>query len=182
MKDVPSETIVAADNLKVAKVQTNAAVLGTLNIAGVRLTVRQGRIEGTSGDIDAGNVTLVKNADLPQGGNLENVKIYKPVFVLEPSGSYRASADMSLGGGTVGSIKLGAARAAVTVDGNQVALNNITADVLNGKLNGNATIALNTRNRSEITPILQISIRESCSPLQGGRIVPSKAKRPEKSI
>jgi translocation and assembly module TamB len=170
--DVPSETIVASDNLKVAKLETNAAVLGTLNIAGVRLTVRQGRIEGTSGDIDAGNVTLVKNSDLPQGGNLENVKIYKPVFILEPLGSYRASADMSLGGGTVGSVKLGAAKAAVTVDNNQVALNNLTADVMNGKINGNATIALNTRNRSEINADFTNLDLGKLLALQGGRVVP----------
>lgn len=172
IRDVPSETIVATDNLKIAKIETRAAVLGTLNIAGVRLTVRQGRIEGTSGDIDAGNVTLVKNADLPEGGNLENVKIYKPVFVLEPSGSYRASADMSLGGGTVGSIKLGAARAAVVVNNNQVALNNITADVMDGKLNGNATIALNERNRSEINADFSNLDLGKLLALQGGRVVP----------
>ncbi len=172
VKDVPSETIVAADNLKVAKVQTKAAILGTLNIAGVRLTIRQGRIEGTSGDIDAGNVTLVKNSDLPDGGNLENVKIYKPVFVLEPSGSYRASADMSLGGGTVGSVKLGAARAGVVVDNSQVALNNLTADVMDGKINGNATIALNARNRSEINADFTNLDLGKLLALQGGRVVP----------
>jgi translocation and assembly module TamB len=172
VRDVPSETIVASDNLKVAKVETRAAVLGTLNIAGVRLTVRQGRIEGTSGDIDAGNVTLVKNSDLPQGGNLENVKIYKPVFVLEPSGSYRASADMSLGGGTLGSVRLGAARAGVVVDSSTVALNNLTADVLDGKLNGNATIALNARNRSQINADFTNLDLGKLLALQGGRVVP----------
>jgi translocation and assembly module TamB len=172
VRDVPSETIVASDNLKVAKVETRAAVLGTLNIAGVRLTVRQGRIEGTSGDIDAGNVTLVKNADLPQGGTLENVKIYKPVFVLEPSGSYRASADMSLGGGTLGSVRLGAARASVVVDGNQVALNNLTADVMDGKVTGNATIALNARNRSEVNADFTNLDLGKLLALQGGRVVP----------
>ena len=172
VKDVPNETIVASDNLKVAKLETNAAVLGTLNIAGVRLTVRQGRIEATSGDINAGNVALVKNSNLPDGGNLENVKIYKPVFVLEPSGNYRASADMSLGGGTVGSVKLGAARAAVAIDNNKVALNNLTADVMNGKINGNATIALNTRNRSEINADFTNLDLGKLLALQGGRVVP----------
>ncbi|MEP6900634.1 MAG: translocation/assembly module TamB domain-containing protein, partial [Actinomycetota bacterium] len=170
--DVPSETIVASDGLKIARLETNAAILGTLNIAGVRLTIRQGRIEGTSGDIDAGNVTLVKNSDLRGGGNLENVKIYKPVFVLEPSGSYRASADMSLGGGTVGSIKLGAARAGVVIDNNKVALNDLTADAMGGKLSGNATIALNTRNRSEINADFTNLDLGKLLALQGGRIVP----------
>ena len=170
--DVPSETTVYANNLKVAKLETDAAVLGTLNIAGVRLKVRQGRIEATSGDINAGNVALVKNSNLPQGGNLENVKIYKPVFVLEPSGSYRASADMSLGGGTVGSVQLGAARSSVTVDNNQVALNNLTADVMGGKLSGAATIALNNRNRSEVNADFTNLDLGKLLALQGGRIVP----------
>ncbi len=172
LRDVPQETIVTSDNLRVAKVETRTARLGTLNIAGVRLSVRQGRIEGTSGDIDAGNVALVKSADLPQGGSLENVKVYKPVFVLEPSGSYRASADMSLGGGAVGSVRLGAARASVVVDNNSLALNNLTADVMDGKLNGNATIALNERNRSEINAAFSNLDLGKLLALQGGRVVP----------
>ena len=172
VRDVPSETIVVSDGVKIAKLETNAAVLGTLNIAGVRLTIRQGRIEGTSGDIDAGNVTLLKNADLPDGGSLENVKIYKPVYMLEPSGSYRASADMSLGGGTLGSVKLGAARAGVTVDNNKVALNDLTADVMDGKLSGNATIAFNSRNRSEINVDFTNLDLGKLLALQGGRVVP----------
>lgn len=170
--DVPAETIVATNGLRIAKLETNAAVLGTLNIAGVRLTIRQGRIEGTSGDIDAGNVALVKNSDLPQGGNLENVKIFKPVFVLEPSGSYRASADMSLGGGTLGSVKLGAARAAVVVDNNQVALNNLSANVLDGQLSGNATIALSERSRSVVSADFTNLNLGKLLALQGGRVVP----------
>ena len=46
----------------------------------------------------------------------------KPVFVLEPSGRYRASADMSIGGGVLGSIDLGAARADVNISNNELAL------------------------------------------------------------
>ncbi|MBS1796859.1 MAG: translocation/assembly module TamB domain-containing protein [Acidobacteria bacterium] len=172
VRDVPSETIVAADNLKVAKVESSAAVLGTLNIAGVRLTVREGRIEGTSGDIDAGTVTLAKNSTLPDGGKLENVKINKPVFVLEPAGGYRVSADMSLGGGALGSVNLGAARAAVVVDNDRVALNNLTADVMDGKLSGNAAIAFESRNRSEINVDFAGLNLGKLLALQGGRVVP----------
>ena len=172
VRDNNKETVVFSNNLKVAKVETDAAILGTLNVAGVRLTIRQGRIEGTSGDINAGNVTLVKNSDLPEGGNLENVKIFKPVFVLEPSGAYRASADMSLGGGTVGSIKLGAARAAVAIDNNQVALNNLTADVMDGQVSGSATIAFNERNRSQINADFTNLDLGKLLALQGGKVVP----------
>jgi translocation and assembly module TamB len=172
VRDNPNEMIIYSDGLKVAKIETDSAVLGSLNIAGVRLTIRQGVIEGTSGEIDAGNVTLTKNKDLSQGGSLGNVKIYKPIFVIEPSGRYRASADMSLGGGVLGSINLGAARAAVAVNNEQVDLRNLTADVMDGKLNGNATIAFDTRRRSEIkADFTNLNIGKLLA-LQGGRIVP----------
>lgn len=172
IRDNQNETIIYSDGLKVAKIETDSAILGSLNIAGIRLTIRQGVIEGTSGDIDAGNVTLTKSKDLPQGGNLQNVKIYKPVFVLEPSGRYRASADMSLGGGVLGSVTLGAARAAVAVNNEQVELRNLTADVMDGKLNGNATIAFDSRRRSEIkADFTNLNIGKLLA-LQGGRVIP----------
>ena len=172
IRDTANETIVYSDNLKVAKIETDAAILGSLNIAGVRLTIRRGLIEATSGDIDAGNVTLVKSANLPNGGNLENVKIYKPVFVLEPSGRYRASADMSLGGGILGSITLGAAKASVIVNNDQATLDNLTADVMDGKINGNAVIAFNNRNRSNINADFSNLDLAKLLALQGGRVVP----------
>jgi len=172
IRDTKNEMIVYSDNLKVAKIETDAAVLGNLNIAGVRLTVRRGLIEATSNDIDAGNVTLTKNNSLPQGGNLENVKIYKPVFVLEPSGRYRASADMSLGGGILGSINIGAAKASVVVNNDTAQLTNLTADVMDGKINGNATIAFSTRNRSEINADFSDLDIGKLLAIQGGRVVP----------
>ena len=46
--------------VQVAKIDDDAAILGSLNVAGVRLTIRQGRIEGSSGDINAGDVALTK--------------------------------------------------------------------------------------------------------------------------
>jgi translocation and assembly module TamB len=172
VRDTKDETIVFSNRLQIAKLETDAAVLGSLNIAGVRLTVRRGRIEGSSGDINAGNVALTKSNSLPNGGNLENVKIYKPIFVLEPSGSYRASADMSLGGGTIGSIKLGAATANVAVNNEQVALTNLAADVMNGKINGDATIAFSNRNRSNISAVFSNLDLGKLLALQGGRVVP----------
>ena len=172
IRDTANETIIYSDNLKIAKLETDAAVLGSLNIAGVRLTIRRGLIEATSGDIDAGNIVLAKNDALPQGGNLENIKIYKPVFVLEPSGRYRASADMSLGGGIIGSIKLGAAKANVAVNNDTATLTNLTADVMDGKINGNATIAFNARNRSNINADFSNLDLAKLLALQGGRVVP----------
>ncbi|MBC7899036.1 MAG: translocation/assembly module TamB domain-containing protein [Saprospiraceae bacterium] len=170
--DTPANTVIYSDRLRVAKVETAAATLGSLNIAGVRLTIRQGRVEGTSKDIDAGTVILNKSSTLAEGGRLENVTIAKPVFVLEPSGRYRASADMSLGGGIIGNIPLGSAQASVNVNNDRVELSNLTADVMNGRLNGNATIAFNTRNRSSITADFTGLDLAKIVALQGGRIIP----------
>ncbi len=175
VKIVGNETQVYSNSLRVAKVETDAAILGTLNIAGVRLTIREGRIEAKSGDIDAGNVALTKSI-LPGGGNVENVKIYKPVFVLEPSGHYRASADMSLGGGVLGSVRLGAARASVVAENNQIALNNLTADVMDGSVNGNAVIALNKNNRSRVDADFANLDLSKLLALQGGQVVPIEGK------
>ena len=171
MQIAGNETTVYSDNLKIAKVETDAAILGTLNIAGVRLTIREGRIEGTSGDINAGNVALTEKA-IDGGGQLENVRLSRPVFVLEPSGNYRASADMSLGGGVLGSVRLGAARADVTATGEQVALNNLTADVMDGNIRSDATIALNERNRSNINAAFSNLDLSKLLALQGGRVIP----------
>ncbi|MGI8787897.1 MAG: translocation/assembly module TamB domain-containing protein [Pyrinomonadaceae bacterium] len=169
------ETIIYSNNLQIAKVETDAAILGSLNIAGVRLTIRQGRIEATSGDIDAGSIRLT-NLTIDGGGSVENVKIYKPVFVLEPSGRYRASADMSLGGGVLGSVKLGAARASVVAENDQIALNNLTADVMDGKIDGNAVIALNERRRSTVNADFSDLDLSKLLALQGGRVVPIEGK------
>jgi len=173
--DSGNTTEVYSDNLKVAKVETGAATLGSVSVAGVRLTIRQGRIEARSGDIDAGNVALSKSV-LPDGGSLQNVKIYKPVFILEPSGAYRASLDMSLGGGVLGSVKLGAARATVVAQNNQVALNDITAEVMDGRINGDATIALNNRSQSRINAAFSDLDLSKLLALQGGRVVPIEGK------
>lgn len=170
--DVPRETIVSADGLRVAKVRTDAAELGSLNIAGIRLSIRDGRIEGTSDDFNAGDATLARTKELPGGGKVENIRVAKPVFVLEPSGAYRASADMSIGGGTVGSVKLGTARAKVTIDNRQAALKDISAEIMDGKLDGDATIALDDRAKSDISAAFSGLDLGKILALQGGRVVP----------
>ena len=166
-----NETTIVSSNLRVAKVATDAATLGNINVAGVRLKIRQGRIEGSSGDINAGDVALT-NAAIPGGGKIENVKLAKPVFVLEPSGRYRASLDLSLGGGILGSVRLGAANANVTATNDQIALNNLTADVMDGKINGDAVIALNNRNQSRVDADFNNLDLAKLLALSGGQIVP----------
>ena len=170
--DVPAETIVYADKLRVAKLSTNSISLGSLNVGGVRLTVRQGVVEGRTNDIEAGTIALKKTSSLKEGGSLESVRIVKPVFTLEPSGRYRASADMSIGGGTVGSIALGSATAKVDISNDRVALNGLNAAVMDGALTGTAVIGLNDRTQSRLDGSFTSLDIGKLLALQGGRVIP----------
>ena len=172
IRDTRPETIVYSDDVRIARVETNAAVLGSLNIGGVRLTIRQGTIEGRSNDVDAGTVTLNKTSALPEGGQLEAVRVEKPVFIVEPSGRYRVTADMSVGSGVVGSIPLGAARASVNVNNDRAQLSNLTAVVMDGRLDGQATIAFNNRTQSNVNANFAYLDLSKLLSLQGGRVIP----------
>ena len=101
--------------VQVGEANAFGAQTGSINIAGVRLAIRNGRVQGTTNDINAGTVKL-------KDGSVENVKLARPAFTLEPSGRYRASADLSLGGGVLGQMKLGPARASVVATSDQIQL------------------------------------------------------------
>ncbi|NNF00745.1 MAG: hypothetical protein HKN25_17140 [Pyrinomonadaceae bacterium] len=167
---VGDDTKIYSNNVKVAKVETDAAALGSLNVAGVRLTVRQGRIEATSDDFNAGDV------DLRDVGKLENASVSKPVFVLEPSGNYRASLDMSIGGGVLGSVKLGNARASVVADNRQIELNDLNGDVMDGKVDGYVAIALEQSGRSKFKGDFSDLDLSKLLTLQGGNVIPIEGK------
>ena len=137
-------TSVVVKDVQVGATSAAGAEIGNLNIAGVRLSVRNRRIEGSTADIDAGTVKL---AD----GQAENVKLAKPVFVVEPSGSYRASADLSIGGGVLGSMNMGQAHAHVVATNREVQFNNFTADVFKGRASGNARVAIGRGGTSQVS-------------------------------
>jgi translocation and assembly module TamB len=132
-------TNLLARSVVVRGATASGATLGQINVAGVRLSIQDnGRVEGSSGDINAGTVAFRQGAT---AGRAENVRLARPAFVLEPSGRYRASADLSLGGGVLGDIALGAARSGVVATNSEIQLNNFTAEALNGRANGNARIS-----------------------------------------
>jgi len=128
-------TNVIVNDVQVGATTAAGAEIGNINIAGVRLSVREGRIEGTTADIDAGTVRL---AD----GHADNVKLARPVFVVEPSGRYRASADLSIGGGVLGRMNLGQVQAQVVATSSEIQLNDFVADIFNGRAAGSARVAL----------------------------------------
>lgn len=136
-------TSVVVKDVQVGATSGAGAEIGSLNIAGVRLSLRDGRMQGSTADIDAGTVKL---AD----GQVENVKLTKPVFVVEPSGSYRASADLSLGGGVLGQMNMGQARAQLVATSSEIQLNNFSAEIFEGRANGNARIAIGRGGSSRI--------------------------------
>jgi len=136
-------TSVVVKQVQVGETSAAGAEIGNINIAGVRLSVRERRIEGSTADIDAGTIKL---AD----GQAENVKLAKPVFVVEPSGNYRASADLSIGGGVLGSMNMGQARASVVATNRELQLNNFSAEIFKGSASGNARIALTKGGTSQV--------------------------------
>jgi hypothetical protein len=80
----------------------------------VRLAVSSGgRVEGTSeDDIGVGTVAFttcrrLSKGAAPQQGRVENVRLARPRFTLEPGGRYRASADLSSGRRRAGQLNLG---------------------------------------------------------------------------
>jgi autotransporter translocation and assembly factor TamB len=150
-----SSASVAVERVSVNGLNAAGARTGSLNIAGVRLAVSSGgRVEGTSADIGAGTIAFtapaVGKGGGPQQGRVENVRLARPRFTLEPGGRYRASADLSLGGGVLGQMKLGRARASVVATNEQFQLNDFVADIFNGHARGSATIATTGRAASSV--------------------------------
>ncbi|MFN2532584.1 MAG: hypothetical protein ABR555_14935, partial [Pyrinomonadaceae bacterium] len=128
-------TSVNVKNVEIVGASAAGAEIGSLNIAGVRLSVRNRRIEGSTADINAGTVKLAE-------GQAENVRLAKPVFIVEPSGSYRASSDLSIGGGVLGRMNMGQAHAQLVATSREIQLNNFTADVFKGTARGSARIGI----------------------------------------
>ncbi len=165
----PAGTNVNIKEVTVGGVTVAGAEMASINIAGVRLSVHEGRIEGATGDINPGVVRL---AD----GQLNDVKLAKPVFVVEPSGRYRASADLSIGGGVLGQMNMGQARAAVVATSSEIQLNNFTADIFGGNASGNATISLTSKGASHV--VAAFSNLEVAAPIVAfsGRALPLAGK------
>nr|MBA2525348.1 hypothetical protein [Pyrinomonadaceae bacterium] len=136
-------TSVVVKEVQVGATSAAGAEIGSVNIAGVRLSVRGGRIEGSTSDINAGTVIL---AD----GQAENVRLARPVFVVEPSGRYRASADLSIGGGVLGRMDLGQVQAKLVATSAQIQLNDFKADVFKGQVLGSVRIAIGRGGTSRI--------------------------------
>src|SRR2546423_909889 len=111
-----SSASVTIDRVNVGGLVAAGARTGSLNIAGVRLAVSPGgHVEGTTNDINAGTVAFTvppaTKGGTAQQGRADNIRLARPRFTLEPGGRYRATPDLSLGGGMLGTMNVGKARA-----------------------------------------------------------------------
>lgn len=163
--------------LNIAGLNAAGARTGSINVAGVRLAVSpNGRVEGTSNDIGVGAVAFTvpptSKGAAPQQGRVDNVRLARPRFTLEPGGRYRASADLSLGGGVLGQLKLGQARAAVVATNEQIQLNDFVADLFNGSARGSATIATSGRAASSVRATFENVDAGGLVALTSGNAVP----------
>jgi autotransporter translocation and assembly factor TamB len=150
-----SSASVRIDRVNVGGLDAAGARTGSLNIAGVRLSVSPGgRVEGESGDVNVGTVAFTVPSATKGGtaeqGRAEGVRLARPRFTLEPAGRYRVTADLSLGGGVLGTMSLGRARAAVVATNDQIQLNDFNADLFNGHAQGSAAIATSARASSNV--------------------------------
>ncbi|HEX8188954.1 MAG TPA: hypothetical protein VF586_11420, partial [Pyrinomonadaceae bacterium] len=162
--------------LNVAGLNAAGARTGAINVAGVRLAVSPGgRVEASSSDIGVGTVAFTVPASkgaAAQRGRVDNVRLARPRFTLEPGGRYRASADLSLGGGVLGQLNLGRARAAVVATGDQIQLNDFAADLFNGSARGSATIATSGRAASSVRATFENVDAGGLLALASGNAVP----------
>jgi translocation and assembly module TamB len=126
-------------------------------------------VQGSTNDINAGAVKL-------KDGSIENVRLARPAFTLEPSGRYRASADLSLGGGVLGQMKLGPAHASVVAGSDQIQLTNFVAEALDGRATGNATISLRKNGLSKVNANFDNFDLGGLITLASGRAVPIASK------
>src|SRR3712207_5301706 len=108
----------------------------------------------------------------PQQGRVENVRLARPRFTLEPGGRYRASADLSLGGGVLGELRMGRARAAVVATNDQIQLSDFVADIFNGSARGDATIATSGRAASRVSATFEGVDAGGLAALVSGNAVP----------
>ena len=106
------------------------------------------------------------------------MKLTKPVFVVEPSGRYRASADLSIGGGVLGQMKMGQAHAQLVATNSEIQLNNFTADIFKGRANGNARIAIGKGGTSRIAATFDRWMLPDHSPLWLAPLCPCPVEQP----
>src|SRR6185369_13633963 len=86
------------------------------------------------------------------------------------------SADLSLGGGVMGQMKLGPAHASVVATSDQIQVNNFAAEAMDGRASGNATISLKKNGASVVNADFSNFDLGGLITLAAGRALPIASK------
>ncbi|MDW8303455.1 MAG: translocation/assembly module TamB domain-containing protein [Acidobacteriota bacterium] len=175
-ENAKNQTTINAKLIKLNKLENAQIETAAFDIAGVRVAIKQQVLTATSDDIKISEVLLKKNQTVSQSGKLENIVITKPFFVLEPSGKYRASLDLSIGNGDIASVKLGKAKTSILLTNEQLQLKDISAEVLDGTLSASAVISFSAKNSSKINASFSEVNLSKLLLTQNGRVLPLSGK------
>lgn len=134
-------TQVEVDRVRAGAVHAGTSRVQNIQIASININVRDGTIEGRSGDVNVGTVVLAN-------GTLTGVRILSPEFTVEPTGSYRAAGRLTLDGGRFVEIDIAQARGELVAINGTVRLQDFNAQVLGGTVIGD--LVVNPAGRSEI--------------------------------
>ena len=146
--DDDEELVVYSRGIQTARIDGDAISLGVVDIAGVRLRVFKGTVEFKSeGTVTAGSFDI-KAGDGSNVGALSNVRAERLVYVVDEGGKYRATADVSIGGGDLGKLNLGAASAKLEVTEDNVSVRDLSGSFLGGTVTGSADFSLNESKKS----------------------------------
>lgn len=133
-------TQVDVGRIRIEGAQAGTSRVQNIQIAGVNINVRNGRIQGRSGDVNVGTVAL-------GNGTLTGVRVLTPTFTVGPTG-YRAAGRLNLDGGEFDEISMAQASSDLVVMDGTVRLQNFNAQALGGTVAGD--LLVNTQGRSEI--------------------------------
>ena len=140
--------VVYSRGLQTARIDGDSISLGVVDIAGVRLRVFKGTVEFKSeGSVTAGSFDI-KSADGSKVGALSNVRAERLIYIVDESGEYRATADVSIGGGDIGKLNLGAANAKLEVTEDNISVRDLSGEFLGGSVKGAANFSLKESEKS----------------------------------
>lgn len=140
--DDPDGLVVYSRGLQSARIESDAVSLGVVDVAGVRLRIFKGTVEfRTDNPITAGTASI-KSSDGSIGGSLASLRAERLIYVVDPSGAYRATADISIGGGSIGKLNLGAATASLEVSPETISVRDLSGNILGGRVKGLAQFSL----------------------------------------
>lgn len=143
--------IVYSKGLQTVRIQSDAVSLGVVDVAGVRLRIFKGTAEFRTDNPITAESASIRTPDGSANGALSSLKAERLVYVVDPTGTYRATADLSIGGGSIGRLNLGSATAAIELSPESLSVRSLKANILGGVVSGVADFALRESENSRLS-------------------------------